>query len=105
VCLNIEPLPFEEEQEEGTSMWNPFHFAVYFKHLNLVKYFIEDMKVTLNMTLPKTHAESEKDPTNHVKFPEDKIMCLMIAYYNQDGQMLEYLLHKLPYYWTFSFVD
>ena len=86
-------------------MWNPMHFAVFFKHLPLVKYFIEELKVNVSITLPKTYAESEKDPTNHAQFPEDKIMCLMIAYHNKDGQMLQYLLERLWYFWSYSFVN
>ena len=63
------------------------------------------MQINVTITLPKTHAESEKDPTNHVKFPEDKIMLLMIAYCNQDEKMLEYLLNKLWYFWSISFIN
>lgn len=37
--LVIADLSFEPEPIE-TIMWNPLHYAVYFQHLELVKYFI-----------------------------------------------------------------
>ena len=52
VCVDIGSLPFEDEDQVDTSMWNPLHFAVYYKHLKIVQYFIDKMKVNDAITLP-----------------------------------------------------
>lgn len=91
----MEDLDFEEdEMGVETAMWNPFHFAVYFGHVDLVRFFVEEMKINVRVTLPKATAESEKDPSNNVNFAEDKIMVLLIALVHRDGPMLEYLLNS-----------
>jgi len=59
----------------------------------------------VSITAPKAHGESEKDPTNSVNFPEDKIILLIIAKVKRDGPMLEYLLNELWYFWSIKFVD
>ena len=100
----VSDLPYEEEEIE-TAMWNPLHYAVYYGHLPVVKYLIEELKVTVSVTAPKAHGESEKDPTNSVNFPEDKIMLLLIAFAKRDGPMLEYLLDALYFFWSITFVD
>ena len=97
-------LPYEEEEIE-TLMWNPLHYAVYHKRLDIVKYLIQDLKVNVSVTAPKAPGESEKEPANSVNFPEDKIMLLMIAFANRDGPMLEYLLQELYYFWSITFVE
>mmetsp|Transcript_11884 Transcript_11884/g.15133 ORF Transcript_11884/g.15133 Transcript_11884/m.15133 type:complete len:96 (-) Transcript_11884:2231-2518(-) len=86
-------------------MWNPLHFAVYYGHLEIVKFLVEGLKVNLSVTAPKAHGESEKDPTNSVNFPEDKIMLLIMAYAKRNGPMLSYLLDTLWYFWSITFVD
>ena len=71
----------------------------------IVKYLISELKVNISLTAPKAACESEKDPTNHVNFPEDKFMLLLIAFAKRDKPMLEYLLDELWYFWSITFVD
>ena len=59
----------------------------------------------MSVTAPKAHSENEKDPTNSVNFPEDKIMLLLVAFAKQDGPMVEYLLDHLWFFWSITFVD
>lgn len=102
----MEDLDFEEdEMGVETAMWNPFHFAVYFGHVDLVRFFVEEMKINIKVTLPKATAESEKDPSNNVNFAEDKIMVLLIALVHRDGPMLEYLLNSLASSFSISILD
>ena len=61
-------------------MWNPLHFAVFYGNFELVKFFLKDMKINIGLTAPKSTADNEKDPVNTEKYPEDKIMLLMLAY-------------------------
>lgn len=60
-------------------MWNPLHFAVYYQNLELIKFFILEMKVNLALTTPKPCMESEKDDNNVCHYDEDKIFLLQIA--------------------------
>ena len=100
----LRDLPYDEEEIQ-TVMWNPLHYAVYHKHLHIVKYLIEEVGVNVSITAPKAHSENEKDPTNSVNFPEDKIMLLLVAFAKRDGPMVEYLLDKLWYFWSITFID
>jgi ankyrin repeat protein len=102
--LEINDLSFEPDPVE-TLMWNPLHFAVYYQHVELVKYFISLCKVNICVTGPKSLALSEKDPTNSVNFPEDKILLLQLAYDRRNPKILAYLLDKLYYFWPSSTID
>ena len=73
-------------------MWNPLHFAVYYQNIELVKFFITDLKVNIALTAPKSNADSEKDAVNTEKYPEDKIMLLLIAYDRRNSAILQFLL-------------
>lgn len=54
------------------------------------------------MTAPKANAESEKDAVNTEKYPEDKILILLLAYDRRNGKILKYLLDELYMYWPLS---
>lgn len=75
-------------------MWNPLHFAVYYQNFDLVKYFITEMNINIGLTAPKAYADSEKDAINTEKYPEDRIMLLLLAYDRRDGKILKYLLDE-----------
>lgn len=45
--------------------------------------------------MPKHSAESEKEPTNSVSFPEDRILVLIIAIDRNNLKVLDYLLNAL----------
>ena len=75
-------------------MWNPLHYAVYYQNLDLVKYFIKDMKINLGVTGPKSNADHEKDAVNNDRYPEDKLMTLLLAYDRRNPQILKFLLDE-----------
>ena len=91
----IEDLSIEGGDQIETLMWNPLHFATYYDHFHIIRYIIEDMKVNVGLTVRKHPAESEKDPTNSVSFPEDRIMVLLIALDKNNLKVLEYYLNML----------
>jgi ankyrin repeat protein len=101
--LFLSDLSFEKD-EISTIMWNPLHFAVFNKHLDIVRYFISDLKVSIKTIGPKATYENEKDPTNLDTFPEDKIILLLLAVETRNKQMLQYLLDELHYFWYSEFV-
>ena len=72
----IEDLSIEGGEPIETLMWNPVHYATYYDHLHILKYIIGDLKVNIGLTVPKHSAESEKEPTNSVSFPEDRIFII-----------------------------
>jgi len=80
-------------------MWNPLHYAVYYNHLQIVKYIV-NIGVNLGVTAYKPNAESEKDPTNSVSFSEDKILLLLIALGRNHLDILKYLLDDLSQFWS-----
>jgi hypothetical protein len=77
--LVIEDIEFEDDPVE-TLMWNPLHFAVYYQNFDLLKFFLKEMRINLGLTAPKANADSEKDAVNNDRYPEDKIMLLLLAY-------------------------
>lgn len=100
----LESIDFEEGQVE-TLMWNPLHFAVYYQNFDLVKYFIKDMRINLGMTGPKANADSEKDAVNNDRYPEDKLMTLLLAYDRRDPQILKFLLDEGYKLWPSKCID
>lgn len=75
-------------------MWNPFHFAIYYSNFDLVKYFIKEMNVNISLSAPKAFAETEKDAINTEKYPEDKILGLLLAYDRQNPTIMKFLLDE-----------
>ena len=61
-------------------MWNPLQFAVYYQNMELLRFLLREMRVNFALTAPKAPADSERDPVNHDKYMEDKIMLALIAY-------------------------
>ena len=98
LSLQIEDIEFERDVVD-TVMWNPLHFAVYYQNIDLVKYILKTLKVNLGMTAPKANAESERDVINNDKYPEDKIMLLLLAYDRKNSTILRYLLDEGFRFW------
>jgi len=48
--------------------------------MELIRFFLREMRVNFALTSPKAPADSERDPVNHDKYTEDKIMLTLIAY-------------------------
>ncbi len=93
--LIVEDLSIEDGDPIETLMWNPVHYATYYDHLHILKYIIGDLQINIGLTVPKHSAESEKEPTNSVSFPEDRIFVLQIAVDRNNLKVLEYLLNAL----------
>ena len=83
-----------------TLMWNPLHFAVYYGHLEIIKFIIANLNVNIGLSAHKPNSESEKDPTNSVSFPEDKILLLLMAVAKNHTEVLKYLLNNLSMFWS-----
>lgn len=104
LSLQINDIEYEEDMID-TLMWNPLQFAVYHQNYDLVKYFISEMRVNVGLTGPKANADNEKDAVNTEKYPEDKIMLLLLAYDRRDTKVLSYLLDELYQFWPISTVE
>jgi len=61
-------------------MWNPLHFAVYYQNYELVKFFVKEKRINMYLTSKKSNADHEKDAVNSDRYPEDKLMALLLAY-------------------------
>jgi hypothetical protein len=57
------------------------------------------MRINLGLTAPKSNAESEKDPFNNDRYPDDKIMLLLLAYDRRNPQILKFLLDEGYRFW------
>ena len=76
-------------------MWNPLHFAVYFGHLDILKFFIEEYSINCPLlTLMKTPADSEDEPVNIYQFIDDKLFSLIHAFEQNHLDVFEYLLSR-----------
>eukprot|EP00347_Sterkiella_histriomuscorum_P010472 403376151 len=91
--MTIEDIEFENGQVE-TQMWNPLHFAIYYQNLDLVKYFLKEMKINVPITGMKSNADHEKEAVNNDRYPEDKLMALLLAYDRRNSQILKFLLDE-----------
>jgi len=90
-------LKFEKGGEASTLMWTPLHFATYFGQISVLKYFIDEYAVWCPffclMWLP---AESEEDVNSILKFTEDKMYALLLAFESNNLEIFEYLLNRFP---------
>lgn len=57
------------------------------------------MRVNFALTAPKAPADFERDPVNHDKYTEDKIMLTLLAYDRKNPQLLKYLLDEGYKFW------
>lgn len=86
-------------------MWNPLHFAIYYQNLELVKYFVKNMKINLYITGKKSNADHEKEAVNNDRYPEDKLMALLLAYDRRNAQILKFLLDEGYKIWPSKSID
>lgn len=63
------------------------------------------MKINLGMTAPKANADSEKDAFNSDRYPEDKLLTLLLAYDRRDSQTLKFLLDEGFRFWPSKCID
>ena len=74
-------------------MWNPLQFAIYYGHLNILKYFIDEYGIRCPVfCLNKLPADNENDDNCFLKYIEDKIFSLLLAYEQNHLDIFEYLL-------------
>lgn len=86
-------------------MWNPLHFAIYYQNFDLVKYFVKEMKINMPITGMKSNADHEKDAVNNDRYPEDKLMALLLAYDRRNSQILKFLLDEGYKIWPSKCID
>ena len=86
-------------------MWNPLFFAVYYQNYDLVKFFLKEMKINIGLTAPKPNAESERDAVSNDRYPEDKILLLLLAYDRRNPQILKFLLDEAFRFWPLKTID
>ena len=103
--LLIDDIKVKNECPLETVMWNPLFFAVYYQNYDLVKFFIKDMKINIGLTAPKSNAESERDAVNNDRYPEDKILLLLLAYDRRNPQILKFLLDEAFRFWPLKTTD
>ena len=63
------------------------------------------MKVNIGLTAPKANAESERDVSNNDKYPEDKIILLLLAYDRRNPMILKFLLDECFRFWPLNTVN
>ena len=76
-------------------MWNPVLYALYFKQLKVVQYYVEELKVNAKLCLrdPAHSGEhSEVSPTYEIR---SKCFAVIMSIDNQDLSSLTYLLNRL----------
>jgi hypothetical protein len=97
--LLIEDIQVESECPVDTVMWNPLYFSVYYQNYDLVKFLIKDMRINIGISTPKSNADNERDAVNNDRYPEDKIMLLLLAYDRRNPQILKFLLDEGYRFW------
>ena len=81
-------------EKVSTTEWNPLHFAIYYKHLDLVKFYLEELKVTPFLSLLGPLSQDEGNDTYDpiaiseliVPFPSINMQCfsLVLTINNRD---------------------
>jgi hypothetical protein len=99
LSLQLDEIEYDTDNGESTQMWNPLHFAVYYQNLDLLKYFIKEMKVNMALTAPRPPAENEREAVNNERYAEDKLMLVVMAYNKRNPTMLKFLLDEGYKYW------
>lgn len=70
-----------------TKTWNVLHFALHFRHIHIVKYLLETVKINLSMMLeePRTIDEVE------VKSSSDALFGFKLVIFKKDDNLLRFL--------------
>jgi hypothetical protein len=50
-----------------------------------VRYLVKDMKINLALTGAKASADSERDAFNSDRYPEDRLLALLLAFDRRDS--------------------
>ena len=85
---------------KDTAMWNPLHFAVYGGHFEVVKVLVEQFKVNVGKTAPKSFALNEGDQVNDQRnYIEDTVFLLQMALVKGHSDIFGYLLEAFNQFW------
>lgn len=86
----------------STEEWNPLHFAVYYKDLPLVQYYLETLGVNPRLSLMGAMAQDieqslEGQSTWDITFPFPSItiqcFSLVLCFQHKDAALLNYMLN------------
>lgn len=88
--------------KQNTKMWNPLLYAVVFRRLHMVKYLVEDIRVNAKLCLRDPAYSGEHSEVSPQYELRSKCFSVLIALYNNDIDMLSYLLNKLHFLWSFQ---
>jgi hypothetical protein len=94
-----EDFSFSKTDRQSMAEWNPLLLAIAFKRLDIVRYFLHELMLSLRLT-------GVKAPINYEQLPEDKIaeeeiFSLTIAVANKDTPMLQELWTSNSSAWEF----
>lgn len=88
------------DKRQTTKMWNPLLFALAFKQLHIVKYFIEDLHVNAKLCLRDPFYSGENDQVSPTYEVRSKCFAVLVSMYNEDLEFLDYLVNNLHYLWS-----
>jgi ankyrin repeat protein len=90
------------EDEHNTELWNPLLFAINANKLDVVKYFIDDVKVNLRLAMASPDKRDiEYDDINYLGMTSlDEIQGILISVQNQHLKMFDYLWDANFTMWT-----
>lgn len=65
-------------------MWNPLLYACVYKHLDIIKYFIEELYVNAKLCLRDPFYSGEYDQVSPTYEVRSKCFAVLVAIYNED---------------------
>jgi hypothetical protein len=81
-------------------MWNPLLYALVFKHLNIVRYLIEEVKVNAKLCLRDPIHSGESSEVSPTFKERSKVFSILVVFFNKDQETLNYLLNRLTQLWS-----
>lgn len=90
------------EDEHNTELWNPLLFAINANKLDVVKYFVDEVKVNLRLAMASPDKRDiEYDDINYLGMTSlDEIQGILITVQNQHLKMFDYLWDANFTMWT-----
>jgi hypothetical protein len=78
----------------NTREWNPVVYAIFFRQIKVLQYFINELKVNLKLALEYSHTYNEfiDDPSYHELIGNQRhLYGLLMSIWSRDMQILKYL--------------
>lgn len=93
--------PFTTYSEEALKDWNPLHVAIFFGHLNIVKFFCDEMRINVRAAIKQPGTKKNYNS----EYQQNQYLCssfLLDCFYhqNKDSSMLLYFWDHHPYLFT-----